>query len=202
MAKTETGRFSELLRKALGMKGVQDVASELSPEISPTWQLEGPTAEWEFLKHVRVCGHGGRVASAPGFLPKMRGVNRIGSGILVVIEGISMTIESGSAILLIGLGTALFDHSLVTGTTTRDRRWGMTSPQRTSLLLSQDNSDAVEPVAEIIAETRRGAFDEWLFGFPIILIPGTAVDFWSPNLNLGLSWYLIWRERQIAPLEL
>ena len=53
MSKIETGRFSDLLRRSLGMKGQELVSAELAPELSPTWQVESAlNQEWDWAKGV------------------------------------------------------------------------------------------------------------------------------------------------------
>jgi len=88
VAKIETGRFSELLRRSLGMKGVENVAPELSPELSPTWQLESArNQEWDYLKGVmQLSGTAGQSAGAAGGTFRLR--NPEGSGVLLVVTKI------------------------------------------------------------------------------------------------------------------
>ena len=200
MSKIETGRFSELLRRALGMKGVSDVATELSPEVSPTWELESPTAEWDFLKGKKLCIATATVAAAVGFQAAIRLRNPATSGVLAVLEAV-VWVTNPADNTSVRYGIANVDLSTAGGTLVRDHRWLSSSATvRAALLFSADNTgDTV--AGQVVHRTSRAADVEAQLPGGFVLTPGDSIDLQTGSVNIGLRATYIWSERQLPELE-
>lgn len=181
------------------MKGVQTVASELSPEISPTWELERDAIEWGFLKQVRyVAGAGVQPAQAAA-VSTIRLRNPPGSGVLGVIDfaGFSvpvnnstLTILFSSAVAQAALGTAI-----VTGT--QDGRWGFIEA-----VLGMSRANVGGAGSFFIANRILLTNQYETFESQVVLPPNTSIDFTVTSVNVALTLNLNWHERAITPLEL
>lgn len=200
MAKIEVGRWSDQLRRMLGMAGTSVVAAELSPEISPTIQLEGPGAEWNFLKGVRDCGGGGQLGAGAGFVSKWRFRNPAGSGVIIVIEVIALTPVATANLAIRGNAqTVNFTQLLLPSV--MDARWGPIGSARPSLILSEDNTVAAVPAGEEMGRVSRSANGEWLYDREIVLVPGSNIDAGTETQNVGCRMWARWRERGLPVLE-
>jgi len=182
------------------MKGQQEVASELSPEISPTWQLEGPTADWDFLKEVRLCIASSNTAGAAGFSTRFRLRNPANSAVLAVLESVRFVVASPAAIQLL-YGVATVDLSIAGGSFVRDHRWRSTSATfRTTCLFSTDNTgDAVN--GQVVHRTEVLIDSPEIFKEPFVLNPGDSFDFTTVAQNVRARLTFAWRERQLPALE-
>jgi len=202
VSKIETGRYSELLRKALGMKGQQTVAAELSPELSPTWQLEGPTLEWEFLKSVKHLASAERINPNVAGAGQMRLLNPVNSGVLAVVD--LVTFNAGATleytIRIIAATAGLLNSALTVAT---DTRWEtVPAGQQSALLVTFQNITTIGVGSGTIFRPQQlvaNAFNR--FDIPVVLTPGFALDFGSRNANQTVSLGVYWHERQLPPLE-
>lgn len=199
MAKIESGRWSELLRRALNMKGQEQVASELSPEISPTWQLEGPTAEWAFLKSVRLAGGAQDIVNVIGNRSILRLRNPAGSGVIGVVDFISYSAELTS-IALLRFGQITVDLPGITAVTARDQRWEPGGVLSTTLRMSFANGGEV-PSGRILWRERTLANVGISYNQPIVLTPGTNLDLSATTLNITLDVTFVWKERRLLDVE-
>ena len=201
MSKIEIGRYSELLRRQLGMKGVTEVAGELSPEISPTFVLEGPGAEWDFLKAVRGCRCADEQLGAVGFASVFRLRNPVGSGVIAVVDAVAVTPE-GTVQIGVARGQIFGELANLLVTVVPDLRWGAVGATTTTLIFSSAAAGG-GPGGDVIARARPLGLTEWLYREPIVLMPGTNLDwgmgFGSTNENVH-GW-AAWRERQLPALE-
>ena len=200
MSKIEIGRFSNLLRRSFGMKGVVSVASELSPEISPTVQLEGPTAEWDFLKQVRGCRCAFDLSGAAG-RSRFRLVNLPGSGVLAVVKLVSMN-PGAVTTLEIARGQVFGGLSGGRVTVVPDLRWGAVGATTTTMQFSSDNVTAADPAGDLIATTARASNNEFSYEQEIVMIPGSSLDWGTTSNTIRLRTFVAWTERQLPALEL
>ena len=201
MSKIEIGRFSNLLRREFGMKGVASVASELSPEISPTIQLEGPTAEWDFLKQVRGCRCAFNLPPNVAGQSRFRLVNLPGSGVIAVIKLLSIN-PNPIATLQINRGQVFGGLTDSRVTVVPDLRWGAVGATTTTMQFSSDNATAAGPAGDLIAVSAILANTEFTYGEEIVLIPGTSLDWGTAEQNIRLRTFVAWTERQLPALEL
>jgi len=202
MSKIESGRWSEQLRRMFGMKGQELVSAELSPEVSPTIQLEGPDAEWNFLKGVRDCAAGDTLAAAVGFQSKWRVRNPADSGVIGILEEIELVSSTGALAYRVTGNAQTVNFPTVVLSAVTDGRWGAIGDARPALIVSASNTQATGPAGEIFVETRRAVDVEFRYSRPLVLIPGACVDFGTPSFNLALFMWVRWRERAVAALEL
>jgi len=200
MSKIEVGRYSALLRRALGMSGTEDVAGDLSPELSPTWELEGPTDEWSFLKDVREIGLGETIANGAG-AGHFRIRNPPGSGVLAVIKPISVAGDgtSNNTAKIQELTADLTNTSLAAA---RDTRWLTQSTfSHSAMVLSFQNTGGMSVGNGTIWLSRALASTEVAYKEEVILAPGFALTFGSLINNVSLFLTASWHERQLPALE-
>jgi len=204
MSRIEIGRWSEMLRRITGQKGSSFVATELAPEISPTFQLESNEAEWDFLKGVRGCAGADDLAGAVGFNSTFRLRNPEGSGVIGIVDALSVT-PGATAGLNINRGLIFGDLAApgVQTTVVPDFRWGQIGTTTTALVFSASNTVAAGPSGDRFAHTIRVTDVEWLYRQPVVLIPGTSMDWGGQNgtTNVTMRTWLRWRERALPPLE-
>ncbi|MFQ1042880.1 hypothetical protein [Gilliamella sp. CG16] len=203
MSKIEIGRYSDLLRRALSMVGQVDIASELSPELSPTWQLEAATDEWEFLKGVKICSAAESVLANVGAAGQFVLRNPLDSGALAVVDEITFA-ASVNQDYVITVQTSQVDLVNTALSVVRDLRWPMTgvAGQAAMLPTFQNAVGAVPVGAGTIYFTRLLGNTLGIYTKQIILPPGTRVYFGGLNANVGVRFSIAWRERGVQPLEL
>ena len=201
MSKIQIARYSEQLRRMLGMKGVETVASELSPEISATINLETAGAEWDFLKGVRGGTAAGVEAASPANACTFRLRNPVDSGAIAVVSFVEMS-GSGITQFRVTRNTEVTDLANVGVTTTPDFRWGQTGAiTTTALIFSSKNNTPAAPVGDLMAIRQLVANSYFLYVNEVVLIPGTAMDFGASNANLQVFVNTAWKERRLPELE-
>ena len=200
MAKIETGRFSDRLRRSLGMKGVVDVAGELSPEVSPVIVLEDNSLEWQFLQQVKACCSATLEPANAGFESVVQWLNPAGSGIIAVFSHVGVSV---GPVININFGYALVAAALPTAgaTAVRDHRWS-TAADPTSVRVSRDNTGTVIALASSIFITRSPANRPFSWEQPVVLLPGEALQLGSGgSLALDIRATAVWTERALPALE-
>jgi len=203
VAKIEIGRFSELLRRMLAMKGAEVVAGDLSPEISPTIELEGPTAEWSFLKAVRLQATNVVIAGAAATLSMCRLRNPLASGVIAVVDRISYSINGGGQNFRIVIGRDQVDLAIGGPTEVRDSRWQNDAIlSRSALSFSSTNLGVLFGGNTVISEHRISSTTIYTYDTPIVLNPGDSLEAGSTSVNSGLQVSWAWQERMVPPLEL
>jgi len=198
VAKIEIGRYSDLLRRALGMKGVSDVAADLSPEISPVWELERDAQEWGFLKQVRWISAATRFTSGVGLLANVRLRNPPGSGALVVVDRVELNAPSSTTFNVV-FSPAVAQVNLV-GAITAGGQDGRLGFIRSIATLTEGSVASVGTFS--LWQPFINAGEPAVWNQQIILPPNSSVDFALPNTNINLHVSLSWHERSIQPLEL
>ena len=203
MSKIEIGRYSELLRRMLGMKGQTVVAGELSPEISPTFNLENPTAEWDFLKGVRGCVCTDELAAGVGFTSRFRLRNPQDSGVIAEVSLLEMS-GTLNPEFSVARGQIFGELTQALVTVVPDLRWGSVGTTTTALLFSGDNASAAGPAGDLIATTKVINNTVWSYRVPIVLVPGTSLDWGlsAGSTNSRVFTHAAWKERQLPALEL
>jgi len=202
MAKIEIGRYSDRLRRMLGMKGASDVATELSPEVSPVIVLEQAGAEWEFLQGVRLCGVSTLLLGVAANRSILRLRNPLRSG---VIATVTQTEYVSTALPDVNLqrGREQVDLATIGATAVRDTRWGPQSALfRTALQASSTNGGAVPAGEDVLWRIRTLANTRNIYSSHYVLIPGDSVDLSTVTVNTPIIGTFTWKERPVAPLEL
>jgi len=201
VSKIETGRFSELLRRMLGQKGQEIVAAELSPEVSPTIQLEGPAPEWDFLKGVRDCRMLVVFPAAAGFVATARLRNPAASGVIATILHVHMAIltQANVSLRLGALGT---DLANVSNTVVPDTRWS-SAGATDSALRGSDNgaADAIGPAGDAVLQEAIPAAGRIDYPHPWVMMPGASLDIGCTNANVAFQAWILWTERALPALE-
>ena len=203
MSKIEIGRYSDLLRRALSMVGQLDIAAELSPELSPTWQLEAATDEWQFLKGVKVCSAAERILANVGAGGQFALRNPAGSGALAVIDDISLTANSVND-FVITVQTSTVDLANTALSVVRDLRWPVTGAAGQAMMLPtfQNAVGAVPVGAGTIHAVRTIGNTRADYKQQVVLPPGTRVVFGGLVVNVAVQASIAWHERGVQPLEL
>lgn len=201
MSKIEVGRYSGLLRRSLGMKGQQDVAADLSPELSPTWQLESDKPEWSYLKEVKELGFSERILANAGGGGRARIRNPGGSGILCVISHLRVS-SNAAAILTARIGVTGLDLANGGIGVARDTRWRQTAFTQSAMALTfQSTPGTIGAGVGTLFVDQPVVLEPYIYEAVIILAPGFEVDWGSNTVNTNISCTAVWTERQLPPLE-
>jgi len=200
MSKIELGRYSELLRRALGMKGVVEVAGELSPEVSATWEIEADRAEWQFLKGVRLVTTGGGQGASVGnnFIGRL--VNPAASGIIASISLVSLSADAISAYAFRFQAAPLGNLASVAESGARDSRWGSPGVSRSPLVASS-TVGALPTTGFLLHTVRAQANQEIKFTVPLVMTPGSILLFSNTTVNVLTVFSIHWSERGFPELE-
>jgi len=196
VSKIETGRFSDLLRRYLGMKGVSVVSSELSPELSPILVLESERPEWEFLKNEKlmasVFAQGGVVGQ--NTLYRLR--NPAGSGVVAVITRFMITTDL-TEIVIAERDDDNGNLATVLPTVSRDTRLPVLNAS--SLIASQANNVVV--TGESWWTARLLANSDAPQDVQFVLTAGHEIDLVQLGANVAIRGWVHWRERRLDVLE-
>jgi len=202
MSKIETGRWSEQLRRMLGMSGATIVAAELSPEVSPTIELvSADELEWSFLRSVRKSIASFQVTAAVGTLSIFRARNPAGSGCIVVLEHATVFANVANAALLLSVGASAVDIGGVVATGVRDSRWGPTGPTGQNVLLFSSTNAGAFTGTTTVWRARGLANTPFTYDLGIVLMPGDTLEGGSATTDVQQNWTVGWRERSLPDLE-
>lgn len=178
MGSIQIGRFSDYLRRMLGMTGQSDVAAELSPEVSPTIELESANnQEWDFLKGVKQCATSEQIAANVGAGGQFRLRNPPGSGVLATIHFLMMGSDNTLAHWAVHVGPQTADLVNTALSTARDGRWRRPGQLQASVLLPtfQNAVGAVPTGQGTIARASSSNLPFW-YDEQIILPPRRRGD--------------------------
>lgn len=200
MSKIETGRFSDLFRRLLSMKGVTEVAAELSPEISPVFVVESERIEWEFLKGQRPIAAVmvvGPLAANPS-TSRLR--NPAGSGVLASFDGIVLSTDPLATTFSVFLNTQLVDLAAVAPLVPVARDTRIPALAKASALIQSGAN--VPGVGSNILNGRMPGDEPFYFPLKFVLTPGHSVDINTETVNQPHRVTAWWTERHIDALEL
>ncbi len=203
MSKIEIGRYSELLRRSLGMKGQEIVSGDLSPEISPVLELESAAdQEWDFLKAVKQCSCAERVQANAGGGGHARLRNPPDSGVLLVVSQLIMRLAI-VADVAVNFQQSTADLLNTGLTTARDGRWNQSTLSQSAARFSfTAASGAVPTAAGTVFRSAILANTTLILGLQLILPPGFAVEFGCLNPSIQVDLGADWKERALPRLEL
>ncbi len=199
MSKIEIARWSEQLRRMLGQKGQEFVAGELSPEVSATIQLEGPTIEWWFLKGVRAAGAGFQVTGGVGTENRVRMRNPLGSGAVAVLEIVEVYPVAASQIIGI-VGSEVTDTGIVSSGT-RDGRWGQAGAVGQNVIILSSTNTAGVVGNEVLFRADVLASSPFKYTAGVVILPGQNFDVGLLQFNVNFTCTLAWSERRLPQLE-
>lgn len=180
------------------MKGVVQVAGELSPEISPVMVLEDNAIEWQFLQQVRVCGSATLVPGIGGNPSVVQWNNPANSGVIAVFSHLDFQMDilasanfgySAAAALASAASTAVFD-----------KRWG-TQTDPTTIRVTSTNAGVGIALTSSIFVARLNSNRNYPWEGQVVLLPDDSLEFGTPGLNVGIRVNARWTERQLPALE-
>lgn len=195
-----TGSLANILSKRLGMQ-TGSPSPSLAPEVMPVIALEVDRPEWSALGYEARCGGSISVAAAAGFFSGFRLINPTGSNTLAVVEMFQVqsaavvTVETYQQQLPLLIGTA--------GTSTPlDTRLPSGAVTKNSVCsLSGDNTGFVPAIAgKRVWRVPANSLDP--ISLPIVLKPGTSIEFAGATVNTLVAGGIYWRERALVQGEL
>lgn len=199
MSKIEIGRFSERLRRALGMKGVPVVSAELSPEISPVIIVQGNDPDQQFLQGVRLCVSAIGVNGVAGNPSLVRWRNPENSGVIAVFERFWFSIEN-SGQMNVGYAAVQADLPTASASGLRDHRWAG-APDNTTIRASRTAAGTGLNLADSLMVARLTSGRPFTYPQPVILLPGETIEAGTIGVDTEFTAVAIWSERQIPALE-
>ena len=183
-----------------GMAGTTIVSAELSPEISPTFELEGRSVEWNFLKGVRDVYVGQRIAASALNTGFWRFRNPIGSGVAACFELIELSPETTGGLSL-AVNQLTVDLATAQPTAVPDSRWGPLTTGRSALVASFQNTTPGGVAGQSVARAQARADVAWRYNEEIFLPPGVVLDAGAAAINIAISGTFKWHERPFPVLE-
>jgi len=202
MSKIEIGRYAALLRRSLGMSGVENVASHLSPEVSPTWQLESADDQWAFLKDVKVMGVTEFVQAGVGAASFSRIRNPVNSGVIAIIK--FLTAQPGAAAAMaVHVGPQTVDLTNTSLGAARDTRWPVSPTANQSAMRITFEFAGAAPTlgGGTLLRVLNVGNVPMEYPFDIILTPGFAVDWGGTTIDVAMNVMAVWQERNLPALE-
>lgn len=210
MSKIEQGRYSDLLRRILGMTGSSVVAGELSPEISPGLSLEEERPEWEFLKGAKLMCAPLNIAGGVGTQTGFRFRNPANSGVVAIFGHLTPIVDiitdAGAGAPSLVQFQRRTDDTINLATTVsgipRDTRYPSAAANQSAIIGSQTNN---------LGATNQG--DIWHGGVSLnnllpfqltgsfVLTPGNQFNISIVTNNVSTRGGLWWLEKRFDQLE-
>ena len=185
----------------LGQAGQESIAAELAPEISPTFELEGQSVEWNFLKGVRDIYVGQTIAASALNVGKWRFRNPTGSGVIACFTYVALLpTTAATGALAIRINTLTADLPTAQPTTVPDTRWGPLTTGRSAIVATFTNTSPTIPAGQTIAQSRFASI-EWRYEQEIVLLPGSGLDVGGDTINTAMTGSFVWHERPFPVLE-
>jgi hypothetical protein len=202
------GRINRFLQKLLGMKG-SPPAPQLASEITPSFEIEDVTVEDRVLLQWNSFAWAQFGAANVGFATQLRLRNPVGSGVIAVIERVSVTSQAGSQTF--NLSKAQVSTDLTTPVTTppiiRDLRSASGQPTATLMgsAMTPSFANGVAVVGTVIDQIKIAANTSWQFIYThhqeLTLLPGDSYSL-SGGANEAMQGSFWWRERALEESEL
>lgn len=209
MSHIQAGRWSELLRRATGQAGVEDVSSELAPEITPTWQLETNSPEWDYLKSTKrlTCNVQIDASGHPSWMLR----NPIDSGTIGIVESVLISTSATDVKMTLALAYDATDLSTTGFPIVTDGRWvplnnlPLVDPSISSLVFTIQTVGAYLNVGSLIGyfqiESPRGLNELININRAVVLPPGWALILSTVGSSVYLGGSVSYKERTLPPLE-
>lgn len=203
MAKIELGRYSDLLRRSLGMKGQEMVASELSPELSPVWVLEDAAIEWLFLKQVRACSAAASTTSIAAQFGRYALVNPAASRMVATVSMIRMTANAGVGVELRLIDAELANFATIGQAGPRDTRWEFGAGQTVSPIIFSSENNVATIAGGFLVHTQITIANQNFALLPekVVLAPGATLFWGISSANITTRSSVHWTERALPELE-
>jgi len=198
MAHIEVGRFSQLMRKYLEMKGQWEVAGELSPEISAVFVLETDRPDWIFLKGEKLVSCTSSRTSGATAGPTLRIRVPPTANIIITVEEVWLSVNTGLTEVSLSMNQGADLLGGIEVNTRRDSRLplGETSAVSSSFITTAG------PAGDSIFVTVPALLDVVPIRVPIVLTPGNALDIGcSGPVAKDFRVTAVWCERPLSALE-
>jgi len=207
VSRIQSGRWSELLRRATGQAGVEVVASELSPEISPTWAIEGTTPEWDFLKSTKRLLANVDLDGAGCASWRLR--NPDNSSAIAIVDQIIFGCNNDTTAFTLQLEHGASDLGSLGFPIVVDSRW-VPAPY-TDAAISSMSFTTTSSSSYITTGALLGTFyshggsggekQQQTFHLPVVLSPGWSLTLSTLNLGARVYGNVSYSERTLPPLE-
>jgi len=200
VSKIEVGRYSNLLRRILSMKGVSDVATELSPEIASAFILEIERPEWEFLKGEKLVSAVFATAAVAAQNSGVRLRNPADSGVVAVFPpgGIVLGLTGNTSGIILERNVVQAGLTTALPTVSRDTRYPVLNAS--ALLSSQQN--VVPPSGEAYWSTNLPLDEPAQVNMAFVLTPGFQLQLSTLANNCAMRGTFSWLERRLDVMEL
>lgn len=203
MARIETGRFGEQLRRLLNLKS-NEGPSDIAPEMNAVFVLESDRSEWAIHKLERWVRANIVRSAAAGFVGKAQIRNPSGSNVLAVIERLRFAPAGAAMTMIVRLVLKSTDYTTVSGPSAAlDTRWyqGGAVAALSPLIRSSQASDAAPDTG---SEIFRGTVPTAgiVLEAPVALLsPGYALEVQGETANTAFDVNWLMRERPLTPAE-
>lgn len=198
MALIQAGRYAELARRLLGIKG-QVALRDLDEQLVMAILLEDARAEFDYLMgRTRAVGSATLAAGGAGTFAKAALVNPAASGVLVVLDEILFALSAIGEISVRQVTSANATGQQRGITDSRLGTWGsggqLTVCNVTTLV------DATSRGIEIVRYRAGNASAPTPVRLGAVFAPGAGLEFQAPD-NVGLHLTCHWSERAILAEE-
>ena len=194
----QQNRYDQTIRRVAGLVGPGSKVAEALTELFPVIDVERVPMELLALGGVRTGSAAVRLAGVAAQIPKIQLFNLEGSGNIVTVTSVFISVETDA---LIEFNTTAAQLStLVGGEEQRDTRFGVAAPTATVLL--QESSAGGIPTSwgiELLANTPFVLQDP---NGVVVLAPGTGITFDTAETNRTLLVTFFYRERVAEAAEL
>ena len=198
MPQIQRGQFSQLLRRYLGMTGVNDVVDELAPELAADFTLEVERPEWEFLKGQKLMSAVGTIVPSVGLTPMMRLENPAASGAIGIIQPIIISSQGVDNNIDIKTNPAAGNLTTTFQSVARDTRYPTVAfPGNSALVCSGDYGTAGALIATLTAKANTALF----YCVPVVLTPGFDLNVIGQTANTAMVVVFNWLEKRLDQLE-
>lgn len=197
----QVGRYSAMLHKLLQMKEGAP-SPTLATDIFPTISLEVDRPEWKFLGGEMICSGWGAKAAAAGEYGNVVLENPTGSGALVVLERIGISIATAGQVEAFPLySSAVSALAAVSTRFAADLRWANPSGSFFKTSVAMIRQGNLSPISGGFAYFYPLANTTSLFDLGFVLSPGTAVSIRAATVNIAMRVWFRWRERVLEQSE-
>lgn len=198
MNEIQTGRYSDLLHKLLGITEGSPTPT-LAPDLIATLALEVDRPEWAYLGNERLCWGTVTPTPAAGERSLVQIHNSQASGLLVVVEGIELAAGANLTFVLGHLDTLASGGGATVGTTGfRDARYPRNVAASARVYSDEGAALALDRTmgnVRVLADTSK------YVPLNLVLTPGAgfgAMTFTVATAFTGSFW---WRERAMTANE-
>jgi len=196
VSQIQTGRYADLLRRYLGMKGVTEVAGELSPEISPVFILESDLPEWNFLKGTKLMSGVWTRGPVAAQNSAVRLRNPAGTGVVAIINEIQGE-SNNASVIIVARDTDQGNLATILPSVSRDTR----TPATDSSALIQSTGNNVATLGESFLTFQILATTTFRGTPSLVLTPGFQMQLTCLTVNSDIRGFFQWRERRLDVLE-